>query len=107
MAITIKPEFLTEVKKHIRVLHNEDDDLISNEIEVAILNIYTQFMLKQEADIPPNTDGISSRAKLAVKHLVARWRTNPDGSLQSNIQVYDKLTIERILGNELGFHTEK
>lgn len=104
MDITISQEFLDEVKKHIRVLHDEDDSLIRSEIEVAAINIQTQIMLIPEAEIETDVDELDARVKLAIKHQVAKWRTNPDGREESAVNnVLDKYLIYRILGNKVGY----
>lgn len=106
MAITIEPEFLNEVKRHLRILHNSDDELIKNEIEVAILNIWTQYMLKEEADLPKTTNELDPRVKLAVKHLGATYRMNPDDHLESKYIAYNKDLIQNILGSQMGYFGE-
>lgn len=104
MSIEIKDEFLNEVKKHLRIFHNEDDVLIKNEIEVAITDIYE--MLLQTPKVPASSDKLSAKQKLAVKHMVAMFRSNPDGvqGINSRITVINHRLIRRILGSELSYY---
>lgn len=106
MAIQIEPDFLQEVKDHMRISYDEDDDLIKNELEVAILNIYTIHMLKPETDIPTSTNGLDARVKLAVKHLATSYRSNPDDRKESKYIAYDKTLINKILGSHMGYPKE-
>lgn len=106
MAIKIETDFLNEVKRHIRVLHNNDDELIKNEIEVAILNIWTQYMLKSESDLPISTNKLDPRIKLAIKHLAATYRMNPDDHLETKYIAYNKHLIQNILGSQMGYFKE-
>lgn len=106
MSIVITDKFLSELKLHLRIFHTEDDALIKNEAEVAILNIWTQSMLKLEADLPKTTDDLDSRVLLAVKHLATTYRSNPDDRLESKYIPYDKNLINHILGNQLGYLQE-
>lgn len=104
MSISIKDEFLSEVKNHLRIFHTEDDVLIKNEIEVAITDIYE--MLLQTPKLPDSSDKLSARQKLAVKHMVAMFRSNPDGvqGINARITVVNHRLIRRILGSELGYY---
>lgn len=106
MAMTIENDFLTEVKTHLRISHNFDDVLIKNEIMVATLNIFEQILLKQESDIPASSNDLSERQRLAIKHLVATYRTNPDERIESKFIPQTKRLIEQILGSERAYFAE-
>ena len=118
MLLTIEPAFLTEVKKHLRVFHDEDNDLIENEIRVATNVIYTQHLLiphKVEdpagglianTEFPTTTNDFSENVKLAVKHLTTTFRTNPDERIESKYLPQTKRLIERILGSERNYMEE-
>lgn len=106
MSIKIEDSFLSELKLHLRIFHNEDDALIKNEAEVAILNIWTQSMLQKEAELPASTKDLDPRVRLAVKHLATSYRSNPDDRLESKYIPYDKNLINHILGSQLGYLKE-
>lgn len=106
MAFTVDDVFLKEVKRHIRVFHDLDDDLIKNEIHVAVVNIWTQYMLLKETDLPATASELGPRVKLAVKHLATSYRQNPDDHMESKYIVYNKDLIQNILGSDMGFFKE-
>lgn len=106
MAFEVDTAFLTEFKRHIRVFHDSDDDLIKNEVEVAVLNIWTQYLLKAEADLPATASALDARVKLAVKHLATSFRQNPDDHMESKYIVYNKDLIQNILGSQMAYFKE-
>lgn len=103
--MTIEPAFLAEVKQHLRILHNEDDDLIKNEITSATELILESFQLIHPDDdnYPATSDKLSAKQKLAIKHVVADYRMNPDGRIETRNKIVNKRLIERILGSERGY----
>lgn len=113
MSITIEPSFLLEVKSHLRIYHNDDDDLIENEINTAIFNIFTIYLQIPElnsdgtanSNFPENTKDMDERVKLAVKHYVAMLRMNPDEriELMAGRSAIVKDLIQRILGSKLPY----
>lgn len=114
MAITIKDDLLKEVKNHLRVTHTLDDSLIKNEIMASIYIIYENYMLipSKNADGSENTafpsgeisvDKLDARVLLALKHMVAMFRSNPDEriEIQAGRTVTNSKVIEITLGDLL------
>ena len=102
MALTIASELIIEIKKHLRIFHNEDDSLIKNEINVSILNIYSHFLKKKVPDnFKTKPNELDERILLAIKHMVTMYRENPDGLQLANsrMKIIDKRIIERTLGS--------
>lgn len=101
--MTIEQEVLDYVKRHIRIMHNEDDELIKVEIQAAIEYIYKQLLLAN--GYPSSTNNLTEKQKLATAHLVAQWRSNPDGmvAISDKYRVVNKRLIRNILGDELNY----
>ena len=100
--MSLANDLLTDVKQHLRISHTLDDDLILNEIQVSINNIYTQYLLM---DPPTDIADVSDNVKLAVKHSVAQLRENPDGilALSTRVMRIDDRLIRKILGSERNY----
>lgn len=114
MAITIKDDLLKEVKNHLRITHSVDDSLIKNEIMASIYIIYENYMLipSKNSDGSENTefptgevsvDTLDARILLALKHMVAMFRSNPDERIevQAGRTVTNSKVIEIALGDLL------
>lgn len=98
--MVISSKLLIDIKRHLRIFHDTDDNLIKNEIEVAIFNIYTQYL---RTTIPTNAEiekGFDPRILLAIKHLVTIYRNNPDGVqiISGNVKILNDRLIQRSLG---------
>ena len=100
MALTIEDEFLKDAKRHMRIMHSADDNLIKTEIMVATNNIYKTLLLVEDADMPQSTNDFTENVRLAVMHLTATYRQNPDERIESRFIPQTKRLIERILGSE-------
>ncbi len=107
----IEDEFLDYIKLHLRILNDDDDDLIKVEIQAAISYIYENLRLIPElnddgtanSEYPASTNDITPKSKLAIAHVVATYRTNPDDHIEVKNSVIDKRVIERILGSEMTY----
>lgn len=111
MAIAITDEFVKDVKQHLRIFHDVDDDIIKVEVSVAASNIFDMLIQVPQKledgtvnpDYPTSSDDFTDRQNLAVKHLSATYRQNPDERIESKYTPQTKMVIERILGPELGY----
>ena len=100
ITLTIEDDFLKDTKRHLRIMHSSDDVLIKTEIMVASNNIHRTLLLAEDKDMPKSTNDFSSNVRLAVMHLTATYRQNPDERIESRFIPQTKRLIERILGSE-------
>ena len=103
--LKIEDEFLKDVKRHLRIMHSADDSLIKTEIMVATNNIYRTLLLVEDKDMPKSTNDFTVNIRLAVMHLTATYRQNPDERIESRFIPQTKRLIERILGSERKYNT--
>ena len=91
---------LPKVKNHLRVTHRKDDEVIKLEIETAIELIFHDYILKEYDKTTIHMDHISSKVELAIYHIVADFRQNPDSTIQSKNIIHDDRLVRRILSSE-------
>lgn len=95
------------VKRHMRIGHELDDELLVINIKVAARNIWTNYMCKNIYDFTGSDKQLVSNYKLAIAHLVTSYRENPDENNESAGKVIHNRQVERILGGLVGYPYEE